>query len=204
MSPLYQTFAEPAVSTSEWQTPAWLLQFNGKASTDLLWDGRFKALLELALSGVPNPVNPGTPLPLTVAEFLSACPSVATVLEDRFLILSGARRHLGRSKGLLWIDTHSALPSVGFVARVYRAPGEEKVSICVSRNRQAASEEIPPQFLATSFRWLITEAAQSIVDITIYDGEGAATHLDPPIIGFPTRALAERRPRKPRTRRKKT
>jgi hypothetical protein len=191
--------ADSAALDPDSTPPLWLLDFDGKTSSDVLWEPRFISLLKRALPEVTPPFCGQSTLPATVAEFLSGNPANVLVTENQYLVVSGCKRHFGKSKGLLWINCRSAGPTIGFVARSYHQPGEEKVAICVN-----TAEQIPPQFLASAVRWLSTDRNQIIVEIAIFDALGGKRNLDPQLIGIPARRLPLRRKAKRKRAKKVT
>ena len=190
--------ADPATLDVDAKSPLWLLQIGGSAASDLLWEPLFLSLLERALPEAGPRVWGGATLSATISEFLSGNPGNVLVAENRYLLVSGAKRHFGRSKGLLWIDCESSLPAIGFIARSYYQPGQEKVAICVN-----TAQGVPAHFLVTAIRWLSSDGNQSIVEIAVYGATGDKKYLDPQIIGIsPRRTMLM--PRKAKRRRVRT
>lgn len=187
--------ADPVVD-SDVTPPLWLLQFDGKTSNDLLWEPRFIALLQRVLPMISVPLCDGMGLPAVVADFLSGNPATVWIAEHRYLMVSVSRRHFASSKGLLWIDCRSAGPAIGFIARSYHRPGEDKVAIFA--NTRQPGVEVSAPFLASAIRWLLDGDA-NIVEVSISNSAGRVRFLDPQILG--TGAPRQRVRRRARRRR---
>ena len=176
---------------------SWLLNPDGGVSSDVLWEPRFASLLERTLPAITPPFCNGASLQAAVFEFLSG-PTTVLVVENRYFVATACKRHFGRSKGLLWIDCRTTPPAIGFVARSYHQPTEERVAICF--NNGEAGLQVPPQLLAQTIRWLSSEGNQNITELAIYDSTGGTRYLDPQIIGTPPRRMMSRRAKRRKTR----
>ncbi|MFC0167331.1 lysozyme inhibitor LprI family protein [Pseudoduganella danionis] len=146
--------AGPATSPT-----AWLLQYEGKSTNQLIWDKRFVALVN---SRVPPALSDN------VAMALGGPPDPVVVEDHRYVSMSACRPHSCTEKGFLWIDAETGM-GIG----AFHVPGTLRLA---SNSLSAAN--IPPQAKLALSSW-IYEQSMSVEYIEFIDRSGAKVEMPP-------------------------
>jgi hypothetical protein len=115
LSPLRTALAQLAPAQAEPVHPTWLKRFDDRPLATLLRRRKYRLIMNQCFAGMTAPFWWDLPIHYTAHAFLSN-PGTAMLQHNRYFIAEGCKCHYGRSRAMLWIDTHfnpsiSARPS---------------------------------------------------------------------------------------------
>lgn len=181
---------------------SWVREFanpsrgSGERRENLLnFDRRFRGLL---VSSLPQQQRfwrdhgrfPSLP---DLAQAFLGVPHDVLIDENRYVTADGCVPHDGNDRGMVWIDTDSAVtPSIVFVATgwVSNAPGESGSSyhFWLFSSKRFNVQSLPPPFLASLSRWKKSNEAngyhEHIVLVTLVQSDGQMEDVSPSLFSF--------------------
>jgi len=105
ISPWRSAFAQLARQGVEAVHPTWLKRFDDQPVASLLWRRKYRLIMNECFDGLKAPFWFNVPIHNAVHKYMSN-PGTAMVEHNRYFIAQGCMCHYGRSRAMLWIDTH--------------------------------------------------------------------------------------------------
>lgn len=171
---------------------AWLKKYDGKSTSSLLDDVRLRAFLSKHFPNTQMAFWGNTSVPDAAYQFLSV-PQKVSVEHNRFVKVTGCLSHFGRSRAMLWIDTHShgdnPGPTVALVVIDVRGKSGANLWFVSNKNFQNYAPSMVPHNLRLNMsRWIRVQRAKyegKIRQVSIVDSSSRASQVDPGLLNVP-------------------
>jgi hypothetical protein len=105
LSPLRRAFSQVVPTNNEQVRPTWLKRFDSRPVASLLRRRKYRLIMTQCFAGLYAPFWHNLPIHYAAHAFMSN-PGTAMVEHNRYFIADGCMCHFGRSRAMLWIDTH--------------------------------------------------------------------------------------------------